>query len=492
MDAQRGLAPKLLHSSHPFVHVVRLAPPCAFACACLHTWRAAQARAVNSSWWYMVAVRLLILFHCLLIIPEDQSQHESWTPVVELMYARRALPARARVDPPVCSILLVYVVDVGVRMAAEGFKRHLRSSNHNVAFILAVAALFVDVVRARSRAAAGLAWRRTARAAQATGGGRCGLQHVVAARVAALSSRVSHHCLARVSARGVCRDVFVRTPAHACGAHRSFVSTLVHVLPRVAHVLLMALVLLWCARRASAHARCCCLCLHGCVAVCSLYSVIGVAFFHGVYPDCYGLQHFDLFPNAFLSLVVGRPFLSCSVFLLSRAFWHLCSLTCVCCDSYLSRANKLTTTLQVLLTTENFPFIIMPALQHSPVRAAVFFVSYVVLGVWIYWSLLLAVMVDSYKICLTQEVLSSFSCSVCVCVCHCRHICLCAYAPNSSCVHNSWPNGACEHSRACCSPSRCCTRRMRRWTMPPSSSCSSTSGRTRRRARRRCALVRAQ
>ncbi len=46
---------------------------------------------------------------------------------------------------------------------------------------------------------------------------------------------------------------------------------------------------------------------------------------------------------------------------------------------------------------ENFPDIFLPGLYERPVVAVVFFCSYIAIGVWIFWSLLLAVIFDHYK-----------------------------------------------------------------------------------------------
>ncbi len=83
-----------------------------------------------------------------------------------------------------------------------------------------------------------------------------------------------------------------------------------------------------------------------------VYSVVGMAIFRGVYIDPY--QNFN--NVAWGGLALG-----------------------------------------VLLSTENFPDILLPGMYDQPVNAAFFFVSFIAIGVWIYMSLLIAVIFDEYK-----------------------------------------------------------------------------------------------
>jgi len=88
----------------------------------------------------------------------------------------------------------------------------------------------------------------------------------------------------------------------------------------------------------------------------SVFAVVGIAVFHGRYDwgGFYEMENFDNYPAAAIGMLI-------------------------------------------LLTTENFPDIVLPGLQALPGTAAVFFVLFIMLGSWVYMSLLLAVIFDQYK-----------------------------------------------------------------------------------------------
>lgn len=86
--------------------------------------------------------------------------------------------------------------------------------------------------------------------------------------------------------------------------------------------------------------------------VISFYSVIGMALFHDMYDDEF--QNFDSFVTSALAM-------------------------------------------SVLTTTENFPDILYDSLRYAPVISMLFFISFFFVGVWLFMSLILAVVYDDHK-----------------------------------------------------------------------------------------------
>jgi hypothetical protein len=85
------------------------------------------------------------------------------------------------------------------------------------------------------------------------------------------------------------------------------------------------------------------------------YSLLGHALFHGLYHELqYPDQNFETPHNAMVALVI-------------------------------------------LLTTENYPDILHPAYDYSPWLGVSFFWSYIIIGIWLFMSLLLAVICEFYE-----------------------------------------------------------------------------------------------
>ncbi len=112
----------------------------------------------------------------------------------------------------------------------------------------------------------------------------------------------------------------------------------------------------------------------------AFYAVIGVAMFSEYYWDLRKAQYrdsFSTFGRSALSLTVWRDYRL--PFLLLFLFTFFVLLTSA------PRPHPL----QVLLTTENFPQIFIPACRAAPVAATLYFFSFFIMGVWILFNLIL-------------------------------------------------------------------------------------------------------
>ena len=96
--------------------------------------------------------------------------------------------------------------------------------------------------------------------------------------------------------------------------------------------------------------------------IAAIYALIGMAVFRNLYDDPF--QNFDDFWNSSMAMIV-------------------------------------------LFTTENFPDIVIPSLMPKPINSAIFFCSFISIGVWIYMALLLAVIYDYYQKCHENQVLAT-------------------------------------------------------------------------------------
>ena len=75
------------------------------------------------------------------------------------------------------------------------------------------------------------------------------------------------------------------------------------------------------------------------------------------------------------------------------------------CDGAFDDPYAASLSLFVLLTTENYPDIMLPALHHSKPLCLVYFLSFFMLVVWLVMSLFLAIVFDNFKSIHTRKVL---------------------------------------------------------------------------------------